>query len=102
MRGYNDGRFSGDAALFGQAELRLFISQLNLIFKSRIGINLFVETGRVFTENDISEKWHPSYGVGLWVAYLNSTLIGTTYLAFSPETTILILDLEWDFNPYNW
>jgi hypothetical protein len=97
LRGYNDGRFSGDAALFGQAELRLFISQLNLIFKSRIGVNLFVETGRVFTVNDISEKWHPSYGVGLWVAYLNSTLIGTTYLAFSPETTILNLGFGMGF-----
>jgi hypothetical protein len=87
LRGYNDARFSGDAALFGQAELRLFITKLNLIFKSKVGINLFIETGRVFTENDNSDKWHPSYGVGLWVAYLNSTLIGTTYVAFSPERT---------------
>jgi len=87
LRGYNESRFSGDAALFGQAELRLFISQLNLIFKSKIGVNLFVETGRVFIENDSSDKWHPSYGIGLWVAYLNSTLIGTTYVAFSPERT---------------
>lgn len=88
LRGYNDGRFSGDAAIFGQAELRLFISHLNLILKSKVGINLFIESGRVFTVNDNSDKWHPSYGLGLWVAYLNSTLIGTTYIAFSPETTI--------------
>ena len=93
LRGYNDKRFSGDAALFGQAELRLFVTALNLILKSKIGINLFAETGRVFIENDSSEKWHPSYGFGLWVAYLNSTLIGSSYVAFSPERTTFYLGL---------
>jgi len=97
LRGYNDGRFSGDAAVFGQAELRLFITELNLILKSKIGINVFAETGRVFVENDTSKKWHPSYGAGLWVSYLNSTLIGTTYIAFSPETTIFNLGFGFSF-----
>jgi hypothetical protein len=97
LRGYNENRFSGDAAVFGQAELRLFISQVSLILRSKIGINLFVESGRVFTQNDISEKWHPSYGIGLWVSYLNSTIIGTTYVAFSPERTIFNLGLGMGF-----
>ena len=85
LRGYNNKRFSGDAAVFGQAELRFLVTPLNLIFKSKIGLNLFAETGRVFTENDTSEKWHPSYGLGLWVSYLNSTIIGSTYVAFSAD-----------------
>ncbi len=93
LRGYNDKRFSGDAALFGQVELRFFVTPLNLILKSKVGLNLFAETGRVFTENDSSKLWHPSYGVGLWVSYLNSTIIGTTYVAFSPERTTFNLGL---------
>ncbi len=97
LRGYDEKRFSGDAAVFGQAELRLFITKLNLILKSRIGINLFAETGRVFTIDDVSEKWHPSYGLGLWVAYLNSELIGTTYVAFSPERTTFNLGFGMGF-----
>lgn len=97
LRGYNDHRFSGDAAVFGQAELRLFITQMHLILKSRIGINLFVETGRVFAENDNSVKWHPSYGIGFWAAYLNSTIIGSTYVAFSPERTTFNLGLGLGF-----
>lgn len=97
LRGYNDKRFSGDAALFGQAELRLFVTQINIILKSRVGVNLFAETGRVFIENDNSDKWHPSYGVGLWVSYLNSTIIGTTYVAFSPERTTFYLGLGMGF-----
>ena len=97
LRGYNDKRFSGDAAIFGQAELRLFITQLSLILKSKIGINLFAETGRVFIENDSSDKWHPSYGFGLWASYLNSTIIGSTYIAFSPERTTFNLGLGMGF-----
>lgn len=97
LRGYNNKRFSGDAAVFGQAELRFFVTQLNLILKSKIGISLFAETGRVFTENDSSEKWHPSFGVGFWAAYLNSTLIGSTYLAFSPDRTTFYLGLGMGF-----
>ena len=93
LRGYNYKRFSGDAALFGQAELRLFITKLNLILKSRLGVNLFAETGRVFTQQIKSEKWHPSYGFGIWVAYLNSTLIGSTYVAFSQERTTFNLGM---------
>jgi hypothetical protein len=97
LRGYNDKRFSGDAALFSQAELRIYIMQLNIILRSRVGINLFAETGRVFTENDTSDRWHPSYGVGLWVSYLNSTIIGSTYVAFSPERTTFNLGLGMGF-----
>jgi Omp85 superfamily domain len=97
LRGYNDKRFSGDAALFGQAELRFFVTQLNLILKSKIGINLFAESGRVFIENDSSDKWHPSYGLGLWVSYLNSTIIGSTYVAFSSDRTTFNLGLGMGF-----
>lgn len=97
LRGYNDKRFSGDAALFGQAELRIFVTPLNLIFKSNVGINLFAEAGRVFIENDSSDKWHPSYGGGVWVSYLNSTLIGSSYVAFSPERITFQLGLGMGF-----
>lgn len=97
LRGYNNKRFSGDAAVFGQAELRFFISQINILFKSKIGLNLFGETGRVFTENDVSDRWHPSFGVGLWAAYLNSTIIGLTYIAFSPDRTTFNMGFGMDF-----
>ncbi|MBK9099232.1 MAG: BamA/TamA family outer membrane protein [bacterium] len=97
LRGYNHKRFSGDAALFGQAELRLFVTQINIILKSRTGINLFAETGRVFTENDTSDKWHLSYGVGILVSYLNSLIIGSTYIAFSQERTTFHLGLGMAF-----
>jgi hypothetical protein len=97
LRGYNDNRFSGDAALFGQAELRLFITEIELILKSRFGINLFAESGRVFTENDNSDKWHPSYGFGIWFSYFNSEIMPSAYVAFSPERTTFAFRLSLGF-----
>ena len=97
VRGYNDKRFSGDASLFGQAELRLFISEIKLILKSKLGINLFIESGRVFTPNDNADKWHPSYGAGIWIDYFNSEFIPSAYVAFSPDRTTFAFGLGMGF-----
>ena len=88
LRGYNRERFSGDASLFGQAELRFYLTDLKLIINGRFGFFAFAETGRVFIEHDDSEKWHPSYGGGLWVSYLNRAVNLNLALANSEETLI--------------
>jgi hypothetical protein len=88
LRGYNRNRFSGDASLFGQAELRFYLTDLKLIINGRFGFFGFAETGRVFVEHDNSEKWHPSYGGGLWISYLNRTVNLNLALANSEETLV--------------
>ncbi|HSP87005.1 MAG TPA: BamA/TamA family outer membrane protein [Ignavibacteriaceae bacterium] len=88
LRGYNRERFSGDASLFGQAELRFYLTDIKLIINGRFGFFGFAETGRVFVEHDNSEKWHPSYGGGLWLSYLNRTLNLNLTLANSEETLV--------------
>jgi outer membrane translocation and assembly module TamA len=88
LRGYNRERFSGDASLFGQAEMRFYLTDLKLLVNGRFGLFGFAETGRVFVENDNSEKWHPSYGGGLWMSYLGRTLNLNLALANSEETLV--------------
>ena len=88
LRGYNRERFSGDASLFGQAELRFYLTDIKLIVNGRFGFFGFAETGRVFIEHDNSEKWHPSYGGGFWISYLNKTVNLNLALANSEETLI--------------
>jgi hypothetical protein len=87
LRGYNRWRFSGDASIFGQAEARIWLTRMKVLLKSKFGINLFAETGRVFVEGDgqDSEKWHPSYGGGLWLSYLEETVVVNFYVAVSPD-----------------
>ena len=87
LRGYNRWRFSGDASVFGQAEARIWLTRMKVLFKSKFGINLFAETGRVFVEGEgqDSKKWHPSYGGGFWLSYLEDTVVVNTYIAVSPD-----------------
>lgn len=88
LRGYLEKRFSGDASVLGQLEIRTFITDLKLIFKSKLGMFAFAEVGRVFVPNERSSKYHPSYGLGAYLSYLNNRLVLNSYVAFSPETTI--------------
>ena len=86
LRGYKRDRFSGKSMLFAQAELRTFLTETTIIIKGKLGMNLFSGLGRVFTRIDNSSKWHPSYGVGVWMSFLDKELNATASIAFSPET----------------
>jgi hypothetical protein len=85
LRGYSNNRFSGDASIFCQAELRAFITEAKLVLRGKIGVFGFAETGRVFVESESSSKWHPAYGGGVWVSYLDRMLNLSLSLAKSPE-----------------
>lgn len=85
LRGYSKNRFSGDASLFGQAELRAFVTEAKLVLRGKIGVFGFAETGRVFVEGESSDKWHSSYGGGIWISYLKRALNLSLSFAKSPE-----------------
>lgn len=97
LRGYSFKRFSGDASLFGQLEIRKELTEIKLILKSKMGLFSFLESGRVYAVNENSKKWHPSYGAGLFLDYLNSALILNSYVAFSPEDTIFSFGFDMPF-----
>jgi len=97
LRGYTRERFSGNAGLFTQAELRIFISPLNIIIPGKFGVHFFGETGRVYTENDNSKKWHPSYGGGLWMSFLKRDINLSFSIASSPESTLFYFGTRLDF-----
>lgn len=97
LRGYRRQRFSGDAALFGQSELRVHLTTLKLILKGRLGFHLFTEAGRVFAVNEKSSKWHPSYGGGFWVSYFQNTLNYAFTYAASPEDFSVLISTELSF-----
>lgn len=97
LRGYNRERFSGDAALFGKAELRAYVTDINVVMRGRFGLNAFVETGRVFASNEDSEKWHPSLGGGFWISYFNRAFLVSANAAYSPETVNTYVQIGYGF-----
>ncbi|MCH7770581.1 MAG: BamA/TamA family outer membrane protein [Bacteroidetes bacterium] len=91
LRGYSRERFSGDAAISAQAELRLLISKISLYLPGEFGIHFFGETGRVFVDGEISTKWHPAFGAGVWLSIIERTLNTSFTVGRSSERTTFYL-----------
>jgi hypothetical protein len=68
LRGYDLGRFAGDAAVVANADLRIPLGRYSSIVPLRYGALALADVGRVFLEHESSSKWHPAAGGGLWLA----------------------------------
>lgn len=98
LRGYSRRRFAGDSGLYGQLELRTYLFPLKIIVPGKFGIHNFVETGRVFDEiYSNSDKWHPSYGGGIWLSFVDDAVSASFTLATSTETTSYYFSLGMGF-----
>ncbi len=98
LRGYSRRRFAGNAGVYGQFELRSYLFPLKIIVPGRFGVHGFIESGRVYDDIYIdSEKWHPSYGGGIWVTFVNNAISGSLSIAKSAETTAYYINLGMGF-----
>ena len=86
LRGFSRERFSGDASLFGQAEVRMYLFDMNVLLPGRFGLSFFGESGRVYLSNEESDRWHSSYGGGLWFSVLKNAFNLNFSVAKSIET----------------
>lgn len=87
LRAYRNERFSGDASLYGTAEIRVELGTIKTIIYSKIGVFAFTETGRVFKNGENSDIWHLSSGGGAYLSFLDRALILATTVGFSNEYT---------------
>jgi len=80
LRGWTEQRFAGDAAVFGNAELRAYLSEIFLVLPGELGVFALADAGRVFVDGESSDSWHSAVGGGLWVAFLDrSNTISIAY-----------------------
>jgi hypothetical protein len=71
VRGLPQNRYAGDSALYGNLEVRTRLGRMTLVLPADIGVFGLADVGRVFLEGEDSDEWHPGFGGGLWLAYLN-------------------------------
>jgi len=71
VRGLRPNRFIGDSALYGNADLRLYLSRFFLALPGEWGLFGFGDVGRVWYEGETSDTWHTSWGGGLWIGLLS-------------------------------
>jgi len=98
LRGFSRRRFAGDAAIYGQFEVRSYLFPINVIVPDKFGVHGFIESGRVFDEIfENSNKWHPSYGGGFWMSFVDNAISASCSFAQSSETSSLYINLGMGF-----
>ena len=72
LRGFRKNRFAGDAALYGNSELRLVLARIKLLLPGELGLFGAADAGRVIFAEDPNDAdtWHTGVGGGLWLSFL--------------------------------
>ncbi|TAL45656.1 MAG: hypothetical protein EPN92_07275 [Chitinophagaceae bacterium] len=97
LRGYRKYRFAGRSKLFNNAEIRLRLANFKTyLFPAAFGILGFYDTGRVWDDNNTSNKWLSGYGGGFWFSPLRRIVLTFTYTA-SKEDKLPLIGLGWKF-----
>jgi hypothetical protein len=86
LRGFPEERFRGDASLFGASELRVRLGSLPPILPGSWGATASAERGRVWWRGEDSDRWHDTYGGGVWASILDTFTVSLS-LARSDEGT---------------
>ena len=98
LRGFRNERFYGKSSLYFNTDLRVKLFQFNSYFiPSSVGIYGGGDLGRVFLDGEDSDKWHASYGGGLWIAPFDAAVLKVGYFTTSEEGGRLILGMGFDF-----
>jgi hemolysin activation/secretion protein len=84
LRGYRTQRFSGERSIAGTVDLRYSFKPCKTgFFPLQTGIFVGGDVGRVYVDNENSNRWHNDYGVGFWVN--SAEAIGATVNLFHGE-----------------
>lgn len=86
LRGHAHDRYSGDAAVFGGAELRVPLLPLELVVRGRLGASVLADAGRVVHDGRSPGGWRTAAGAGVWFATPPAVL--TLHLARGEDTRV--------------
>ncbi len=69
LRGYRDERFNGKTTFYHSTDLRVALTRFKTNFVPlQIGVSAGFDYGRVWSDDDRSEKWHNDFGGSLWIS----------------------------------
>ena len=90
LRGYYRNRFSGDASLYYNTELRLALGQVkNGFLPFFYGVFGFYDQGRVYYQGASPGGWHSGYGAGFYIAPVVETLAFAVSYQKSVESSLI-------------
>ena len=91
LRGYDEDRYSGDAAAWGGAELRVKLGHVVALLPFDVGVHGLAEAGRVWLDGESSDAWHEAWGGGAWIAVMGRTGTLSLTLARGESRSVLYL-----------
>jgi hypothetical protein len=97
LRGFLEQRFAGDACVYGNAELRLFLTRFSVLSPGDMGIFFVGDAGRVYLEGEDSNKWHAGFGGGIWLAFVERRNTVSVAVVRSAEKTGVYARLGFGF-----
>jgi len=97
VRGLRPNRFIGDTSLYGNAELRLYISRFLVAVPGEWGLFGFGDVGRVWLAGETSDTWHSSWGGGIWIGLLSRANSVAFTVAQSDERTAFYVRAGFSF-----
>ncbi|WP_353134467.1 BamA/TamA family outer membrane protein [Pseudopedobacter sp.] len=97
LRGYRADRYSGRSTIYSNLEGRLKLTKIRSYFLAGdIGLFGFYDTGRVFSNNLETSKWHSGYGPGVWINFFDNLLVSLGY-GISSEDKVFSLNIGFRF-----
>ncbi len=98
LRGFSKSRFAGDAVFYGSLELRIkLFESRSYLLPGQFGMIVFNDIGRVWFKKEQSNRYHYSYGGGLYFVPFNTAIVSAT-LGKSESETIFNFSLGAKFN----
>lgn len=94
LRGFERWRFAGDAAVYGNAELRFDLGTFKfLTLPTDFGVFGLADAGRVYVDGSTPGGWHTAGGGGVWFAPVSRTSTVSFAVAHSTEQTSVYLGI---------
>jgi len=87
VRGFAEHRFAGDGAVYGNAELRVWLFRFHWLLPTEVGVFGLTDAGRVYLSGETTDRWHSAAGGGLSLAFLNRANVLSVAAARSVEGT---------------
>jgi hemolysin activation/secretion protein len=97
VRGFVEHRFAGDAAVYGNVELRLSVARFYFLVPGQLGVFGLGDAGRVYLSGETSDRWHAAAGGGVWLSFLSPANTVSVAAAHSVEGTRLYVKAGFAF-----
>lgn len=97
IRGFSRQRFNGEASAYANAELRFRLFDFSFLLPGTFGVFGLADSGRVFVDAEVSDRWHSAAGGGIWLSFLSPANTMSVAVARSSERTGLYLQAGFFF-----